>query len=652
MNKPTAQINLYTKFVLYTDIVVYTIMVSLVIFGVSGYALSQYFINPSVQIWSFILIISFITALIYTLYSNKDYDLKGAFSLRNFVLGLIPYLVLVPGFTVLSLSTRVQLSRHGAFHMGYVFQILHGFSPPENVVLPGFPANTYWLYNALLAVLVNMFNASAPFMSAVLNISALICSFYWIRKSISLLGLNNKSTFITSCYTILLLFGLNLFGSLNTVLHYVISGSLGNGGGSLSNFIDSSTLKSMVLGGDPRLINLINKYLNFNGMPLGVLYFCFAIYLSLLILKKGLTTKKILLLATAISGALMFHTTSGLFVLLIIPLSLLISLLYTRRQVLIEFTSNTNAIEWLVLLIVCFILFIPVLHYVYSAARAIPAETHIGRHIRYNLISIPLTVYPIIPLSIFAVYQKYRQKTDIITFFGIVSAAGYILTILIDLPGRNQYKYVFLSTIAFCFLSIIGLDYMYCCLRGGYRKAGRFLLYIIIIILGSNILLVGFLYHKLPLYKDKTYYVEDRHVFLRNGTKNKGIYEWIRENANLDTVVIMPYPTKNTGNPKSNKNGNIYIIGERLPYTVSGSIYAIGIPEHKKRKKNIDLFYSDSTPIEKRVEILGEFEKYSKKRPSILLIPKVNLESISPYLDKLELIYSGQDANLYRFDKN
>jgi len=580
------------------------------------------------------------------IFSKKNYNVNSRFCFKNLVLGLIPYLTLVPGFTALLLSTRVQLSVHGGFHTGYIFQILHGFSPPENVVLPGYGANIYWLYHALLAVFSYIYNIAPPLASAVVNLGGLIGALYWIRKSIGMIALNNKNSLITSFYSLLVLFGASLFGAIHVLVTNIIRGKL-----NLHILFYPLQYDGMLLDGDKRLLTLLKKFLNFNGTSLGILYFAFCIYISLLILKKRLTTKRILLLAIAISGALIFHTISGLFALAIIPLSLLISLIYAERKNLVDYLYNTKAIEWLFLLITCFILFAPVFHHIYLGSKALPKNSQVGTSIFYNIESILSTVYPLLPLSILGVYVKYRKLSGIILFISAVSILGYILSIILELPGDNQYKFIFSSTIAVSILSVIGLDYLYYNLKGNLRLAGKTVFYITFVILAFNIMSVGFSYLNSSKYEDTFYYTKDKEILLKDGfDKYNDVYNWIRDNTPSNTIVIMPLPTKGTVAKKEGRlHGNIFIIAQRLPYVANGLLFAKGIPEFHNRLNNIKLFYSNKTPLDKKIEILNGFKEFSNQRQSILFIPKENLNLLEPHLRDLKLIYSGKEADLYSF---
>ena len=623
-------------------------MISLVIFGVAGYACSQAIENPGIEIWVMIFIGAIVGGLFSILYFKPCTYVQHEFSIKNLVLGLIPYLVLLPGIIALLYSVRVQISNHGPFHTAYILQIINGSVPPENVVLPGFPANVYWLYHALLAVFVYVFASPPPFVSAAVNMLALIVSIYWINKAIGVTNLSNKSSFIRSSYTLLILFGTNLFGVIHIVFRYMIFENPGESNYSISEFINWITYNSMLLAGEDRLVNLAKKFFNFNGNPLGIIYLSFALYISIRVVKGELSTKNIILFVLASAGALIYHTTTGVYILLVIPVSILGVLLFCNKNSITRYFRSTKLQELVVLCAISLVLLIPSITYVYQISTALPVKTQIGATVSYNLLSIFSAAYPLIPISLVAIIVAFRKNREIILLLTTVSVLGYLYSIIFSLPDYNQYKFIFSSTIALGFLCAIGLDYIYYNLKGKLKLPGKLLFIAVFIILGLNILLTGFGYIKSDRYGSNLYYYNNKRIELREGAKFKEEFDWIRENAPTDIIVIMPFPTKNTGRDEV-INGNVYIIAERLPYVAYGHIFADGIDEYRHRRKNIKLFYSDSTRIKKKIQILGEFEMFSRKRPSILLVPKKDLKSLSPYLDNLQMIYGGKDANLYSF---
>ena len=623
-------------------------MVSLVFFGAIGYICSRAFENPGIVIWILSLAAGITASILASLYFNKNYfdptdEQTKSLSLKNLILGLVPFFVFIPGLIAILFSVRVQLSIHGAFHLGYIYQILNGLAPPENPVLPGYAANAYWMFHALVATLSEISRTPPPLVAAFVNIGALIVSLYWIRKILGLLGLSNRNPLVTSFYSLLILFSSNLLGSMHLVLNYILNKGYSNIG-----FIENEGFRIMILGGDWRLVNLMRKYLNFSGFTLGVAFFIFALYISLLIAKGRFSSWNIILLAAAVSGALMFHTTTGVYALVIMPISLLLTMIITERDKIVSYFNNTKFSEILVLLVLSAFLLIPALFYTYEAASAMPAKTQIGGAFAYNLLSILHSVYPLIPLSLLGIYLYYGKKRNTILLLCIISALGCALSLPLDLPGHNQYKFIYLTVIAFSLLSLFALDYIYFEYRGRLSYLAKIVFIAVFVILSLNVILSGSAYLASHRFTDDSWYYEKGNIVMKEGGRFNDSYEWIRDNTPPDTVVILPSPSKET-RQLGGKNGSLYIVSQRLPYVARGHIYAEGIDEFRVRRKNVSAFYNKSTAVETKAEILGEFEDFSKERHSVVLIPKDDIKSLSPYLNNLEMVYSGRDANLYYF---
>ncbi|MCH7517793.1 MAG: hypothetical protein IH964_02035, partial [Candidatus Dadabacteria bacterium] len=144
MNKVCKAIEGFIWFNIYLiEVVIKTLTFTLVPFGVLGYILALIFKSLAIDVWNILFIATFILTLsIITIKDLKDKELRSREkynSAKYLFLKYVPYLILLPAIIPLLNSTWLQLSRHGAFHIGYINQILNGVALPENVVLPGFP---------------------------------------------------------------------------------------------------------------------------------------------------------------------------------------------------------------------------------------------------------------------------------------------------------------------------------------------------------------------------------------------------------------------------------------------------------------------------------------------------------------------------------
>jgi len=421
------------------------------------------------------------------------------------------------------------MSFHGPFHIGYVNQILNGAIPPENVVLPNYRANIYWLYHALLAVIVKIFNIPAPTASITLNMFALTGSFYWINKILGNMDHKYKNPFIISCYAIFILGSVNLYGSL-----HFLNGYFQSNNDFPYDFFTSMYRSYTILMGDDRLSNLFRKFLNFNGFPIGVLYFFATLYYVTSLLNKRINLTNILFLMISIAGALIFHTTTGLFILITVPLSLLIVISYTNKSHLKNLIQSIKLSELFIFFIAC-LFFLPAFHYMFQAAEALPAKPTIGTNTIFSLTSVFASTYPLWALTLVGLYFNKEKLDSSMRFLMIAILLGFTLSILVHLPDNNQYKFIILSTIMLGMVVIVLLDRTAYYSSNKKYSALKVLLALALIVPFVNIIYVtvnGFIS---PWVGDNTYYFEGSSIYLKDGEPLNKSYQWIKQNTPPDT---------------------------------------------------------------------------------------------------------------------
>lgn len=228
---------------------------------------------------------------------------------------LIPYLLLAPSIYAVSISVRAQISHHGSFHSAIIYQISQGIIPPENATLAGAPTNYYWPYHALYASLVDLLQRPTPMISAAMNILVLAAVLGWIYQLLQA-QYPKLSGWFTSLLSLLALLGGNLFG-----MYYQIT---------IEGQFPPNEWFPYAFG-DNRLNNILNKFLNFNGFPYGILLFVFSLYLYQRLLNDRFKFMDGLFLVTAGLGALGLHTTSGALVITLLPVALVLTLLLTKK---------------------------------------------------------------------------------------------------------------------------------------------------------------------------------------------------------------------------------------------------------------------------------------------------------------------------------
>jgi len=544
--------------------------------------------------------------------SEEDHSLSTDKNLFNFkptsISLLIPNLVFLPGIVALLSSRRLQISYHGLFHSAYIFRVLAGQIPPENITMPGHPANVYWPYHAVLAVFTALCQIPPPLASSLLNIGALISVLILARKIIGFVTSHEFNLDIT-VFAIFSVFGGNLLGTIYTL-------------------IDKSSVTltpTMPLGSDSRLNSLFEKFLNFYGFPIGVMIFLFALLIFIRILEKQERRWDIALFLIASLGALALHVTTGLFIAAVLPIAfagtLLVNAFLSGASHLKEIVSTLfgatkykrQTILSLVLLIVPII---ATISFIDKSSRALPGTINIDWVSLYDIKSIFFASACLAPFFFIGIYQAIKRKKASVIFLGLVCIIGFLLTCIVTLPDQNEYKFIFLSTIAACMVATTVL------LPIMRRPSLRILPIAAISLLCINLIMVGVSRFQSPWFKDRTFGYKGRHVYAQMLSRSSypdiqyaDVYEWARENTPTDTILIIPRIHKD--------RATAYVLAERVPYIVNGHIYNQGAPQYKQRSDNIIILFSTNTTEEDKHKALEQIRCDLPHRPMLIVYPKI-----------------------------
>ena len=558
-------------------------------------------------------------------------------SITTGLLAILPFLAFLPGLLALLISTRVQISVHGFFHSGYVYQILNGFIPPENVTLPGYPVNNYWPYHAILAVLSQIIQTPPPLTASLLNILILFTSIslgYSLIRSIT--ALQSLSGGIA--LAIFGLFGTNLFGIFHTWFD-----------------TDRNFIRPAVIAGDYRVANMFEKYLNVTGFPAGVMLYLFILVVLIRVIKEQrLSSLQFCLISVACLGALLIHTTTGLYILVTFPPALFaIYLIHIRRlnlQYLIQAVRRdvgalANQIKKpinLLILTTTSALAILVLYYVYMTSNALPAKSQLEWFSLDDVESILGVFYPLIPFFIWGIFLAWQRKELHVLLLAQVCLYGYVLTLITSLPDGNDYKFILLSTIIAGFVAALALEDLW------HRPRLKGIVVIAVLLSLTNTLMVGIHRLRMPWFRDKTfsYYGEHVHANAQQSDDYRDliysdVFEWARQYTPTNSVIIVPVRYKD--------DSTLYLLSERTPYVVDGSIYN-KTPVKLVRVDRVENLYSSATKGKEKFQIIQSIRRELPGRPILLIyphdkrIPLRVLNQVDP-----RNVYTGKFANGYYF---
>jgi hypothetical protein len=564
-------------------------------------------------------------------------------------LRIIPYFTFLPAVVALFTSVRVQLSNHGYFHSGYILQILNNRIPPENATLPGSPANTYWLYEALLASLAHLTKLPLPFISTATNFMTLALTLLLVRQILLFLLPHLAGALRLEFLTLFSLFGINLFGFFYSFV-------------ALAGFyhrLDLGYLGPIVLYGEPRLRSLLNKYMNFNGFPIGILCYIFVLYIVICALQRQNRPADLFLALLALMGALALHVTTGLFILVIIPVALVATLFINRLlwqqpkniagappQALLWSSWQSNRMWWMVTAATILLLGIPLALFIKQSHAALQTPSTIAFWGSSHFGSILAVTYPIIPFYLVSLWHGWKQHNQSHLFLAIVSLAGLGAGYLARLPDGNEYKFIILGTIAMCLVSapavLTWLD-----VRGPGRVLPRLLAWLSFVMVCLNIIFGGLQRSEREQLGDNIYAYEGTHIIVKGDpTAAKAqdiayadLYLWIRDNLPADTIVVIPRSSKD--------QSSIYVLAERLPYVVDGDIYNRAIPAYTDRIALITALYETETAGTELAAILEDIRQTLPARPLVLVYPhnRPNHTRIEQLM--LPIAYRGLTADLY-----
>ena len=175
---------------------------------------------------------------------------------------VVPALVLSPGLYAVITSPTVQILSHPDIHFGYIYQLLNGSTPLENVFVAGFPANYYWLFHAFAAAIIETSSLRPPYILSAVNILAVFSSLLWIGQTLVALKLSKPRTLHLGLLAVFVFCSVNATGILSLLAHFA------------NGTFEPDNLRLLVLdGGHKYLHSALNKLTNINAMDLGITCF-------------------------------------------------------------------------------------------------------------------------------------------------------------------------------------------------------------------------------------------------------------------------------------------------------------------------------------------------------------------------------------------
>lgn len=577
----------------------------------------------------------------------------GAFSVPGW-LGwtalVVVGLAFVPTLCAMLASPRVQISHHGFFHSAYVYEVVAGHVPPENVTLPGHPSNTYWPYHALLASLIELFAIPAPLASTLLNLAILAGSLAWTAAiARELFGPVRPGLGVLRA--VFGLFGANLAGGLYWLLVAAAGGPLDP--------------RTMVIAGDVRLASLLAKFANYTGAALGVYFYVFGLLVVVRALRGRARGFDVALGVMALLGAFALHAITGAFMLAgfagavagAVVLAAALDGQLARRLSparlsawIRTWTTSPRLVAVLGGSAVLLLLGAPVLHFMANATSEFPEPPHLGWPDAYAW-SVVAVSWPLLPFFAAGVARGLRERDTRILFLALMCLGGYALASVVSISGRNEYKFIYLGSLGLCLVSLGPITRLVTTRALGWRSAGPAVAALALFLACWNVALFGVGVLRGPLFADSTFAYEGRHVtavqpapgtFMPGtGIEYADVFAWIRANTPRDTVIVVPLILRD--------QSVLYVLSERVPYVVDGIHYNRGLPDFDLRATQVDALYRFLTPAAERVAALRDIGAALPGRPKVLVYPRSLTARFDPATAGLARVREGQVGDVYAF---
>ena len=168
------------------------LLISMALFLSVGYILTR-LLPVNIDVWAALFWASVLLPLIPLIQRARRRWLLNApppeRSPWRRALPALPIVILLPAALAILGSPTLNSIAHIDMYFVYIRQLYTGIAPPENIFLPGFPANHYWLYHALVAAIVRVTAADTYSALNMLNLLCLLSSLLWLAKTLVALGL-------------------------------------------------------------------------------------------------------------------------------------------------------------------------------------------------------------------------------------------------------------------------------------------------------------------------------------------------------------------------------------------------------------------------------------------------------------------------------
>lgn len=628
-------------------------VISLPLFGALGY-LAAHLFETTILFWQISFIVSLLIVGASLLYFRPDLfpEKVHVNSLLSRMMALLPLLIFATGLYAVWSSTDLQVSHNGDLHTAYTVQILFGKGTPENSFIPGYPANYYWLYHALLAVLTSLLNVPIPVAATLLNTIVLFLTIGWAVHTLHLLIERPLSPIVVVMLAIFLVFGSNIFGFVPGL------GDVRTSGFSLA------VLDPRAPYGPGLIKSVLYKFYNFTSFDHAVMYQWVTIYGVTSLLKRGWSNNAVLFIITGLTGIIMFELIGPLF---FVSMTLFLGLviadivlegLSNRRRFVSAIIKHYHSyiqvfIKWLeskqsrLVIAYSLVTVLPMLLYLFEFLNNFTVE-RVSRFPVYffkqptPILYIFGMFYPLLPFVVIGVVSGIWQRDRILTTISFLAVSAMLVYYSTNWVTPDTYKFFLMIHPYLTMITIVVLDAFF--LRIIIKDQEHKISALIPVV---PFLFFAMILHVLPLnaaYQvtadtEHNYVYEGTYVDMPNAPYNSA-WIWIRNNTPINTIVLMPHEESRYAT----------LVNFRLSYAMDHAfLFVDGIPEYDQRVSAMQLFMqSDSVGETQYQEALDFIRSTLAGRPAVFIIPISSsfTQDIALRLG-LEWLHNTENADIY-----
>ena len=558
------------------------------------------------------------------------------------LLPCIPLLIFIPGiFAVLS-SPTLQVSNHGDIHLGYIYQLLYGAAPVDDVFVPGHPANYYWLYHAWLAAIIRISSLPPPFVAAVADAIAIFSALLWLMQTLVILKIGRPRTIYLGLLAVLVYCAVNITGILSLLAHLV------------NGTFEADTLRIMLFdGADRRLHSVLGKVLNFTSMTLGITLFSAALYACVRMVKDKANLFSLVLISACGLSALAVREIAALYIAVVLLGGLAVTAvsIWMRRpskgeQILIFWHDLKSRVSPMILSLWfagSLVLALALVKYSLGGVVGLQDSRPLSLPDSANVEMIVAAVLLLLPLFALQCAFVWRQKDAGQHFIQIAGLLALLLTSMLTLPDGNQYKGVYFLAMLMAISALFALQTMQNSRQDRWQWLGWIMTGILLALVFSKVLYANYHYIRQAGYSVFQY--DGIHIAAANESDSRlSAYYWIRKHTPLDAIVAVPLKMKQAGW----KDRYVNIFHERLLYVKLEDAFA-NIPAYDERTHDLELLYSGETGAADYAQLLERMTSSLPGRPIYAVVKdeEVSAEVMAQRGAKPVYEHEGDGANVY-----